>query len=769
MNIRVILATVICVFISNPIYSQRIQGKIVDDQGKPLSYANVCLLQRGDSAFINGATSKEDGTFMMEASCEDGIIKVSFMGYKTVYKNLMGKDAGVISLSSDARMLSDVTVKASHKYVKPNSRGIVVNMEGNPLSQLSSAEDAIKQMPMINAADGDITVLGKGTPEIYINNRKVRNKTELGQLSPDNIQKVEIITVPSSKYESSVGSVIIIRTKRKDAGLAGRVKTSGTVAEVLSGNGNVDLSYLSQNGLGLYATANYSTDGYKQERSYSENFNENLCNAVTSGNYKGRTQTFKLTTGSSYDFTTTNSIGIRYEYSRTPTSTFNSNSNNIYHLVNEDGQLSTINHSFNQSDLHYVNAYAAFKFGKKKNLELTADADYLYGANRGNGTAEEMMERTVSDISTRNGSAYHLAAAKANLNMEFGRWSVDAGVEYSNTKNRLSFASNASIGNDAFQSSQNKETQNLTSSYASFMYKPSALWSFSGGIRLEATGFSYMKDDVKVDAQSKSYMDILPDLSINYNQKNFSVGLSYKSRVGRPSYSMLNNNYSYATHTSWETGNPLLKSAVAHGVNLSFSWKETILNLSYSRLTRMISTIYTYLPTEQVNVRQEINLPNYNNYQAILSHTMQVGLWHPTFQGMLTLQDLKYGEPRTSYTKPSGLISINNRFDLPWGIFAYLNGTWTSKGHSTTVYQYADVFSMYVMLSKRVKNWSFNIFANDILDTYSQKSVIETNGVSYKTFRNGASQLVQLSVTYSFNKKKTFKGQGAAGAELNRL
>ena len=82
-----------------------------------------------------------------------------------------------------------------------------------------------------------------------------------------------------------------------------------------------------------------------------------------------------------------------------------------------------------------------------------------------------------------------------------------------------------------------------------------------------------------------------------------------------------------------------------------------------------------------------------------------------------------------------------------------------------------DNASVYVYLLKSVGNWSFSLLANDIFGTQKQKHLTHTNGVNVTEYRKGASQLIQLSVTYSFNSKnkKKYKGIGTGSSELNRF
>ena len=163
-----------------------------------------------------------------------------------------------------------------------------------------------------------------------------------------------------------------------------------------------------------------------------------------------------------------------------------------------------------------------------------------------------------------------------------------------------------------------------------------------------------------------------------------------------------------------------------------------------------------------------VNLPNYNIFLLTLSHSIDIGMWHPMLQGQIGFSDLEYGSPLRRYNKPIGAIYMQNRFDLPWGIYAYLMGTWSSRGNNS-VYYFYDNFNLSLMLSKSVGNWSFTLYGNDLCRTWRQKHMSITNGVNMLEYRKGASQCVQLSVTYSFKNKKKYKSTGTGSSELKRL
>ena len=93
--------------------AQTVKGKLVDESNHPLPYANVVLLSLPDSAFVSGTISGEDGLFKLEATSVNQIVKISSIGYKTVYKPTTPANMGIVQLVSDARMLGEVVVKAN--------------------------------------------------------------------------------------------------------------------------------------------------------------------------------------------------------------------------------------------------------------------------------------------------------------------------------------------------------------------------------------------------------------------------------------------------------------------------------------------------------------------------------------------------------------------------------------------------------------------------------------------------------------------------------
>ncbi len=133
--------------------AQTVSGKLIDENNKPLPYANVVLLSLPDSAFVSGTISSEDGTFKLETKSENQIMKISSIGYKTVYKPVTPANVGIVQLVSDAHMLGEVVVKANLPVTRMKNDALETNVQGTVLSKAGTAEDVLAHIPGLKKKD----------------------------------------------------------------------------------------------------------------------------------------------------------------------------------------------------------------------------------------------------------------------------------------------------------------------------------------------------------------------------------------------------------------------------------------------------------------------------------------------------------------------------------------------------------------------------------------------------------------------------------------
>jgi hypothetical protein len=210
---RIYLLLLVTIALIATTHAQNLTGKVVDENNTPLAYANV-ILQTADSIYLAGTTTQADGKFELVQSENAKLVNISFVGYTTFVKEIHSKDLGVIQLLPNAQLLGEVVVKSYLPKTQAKGDAMVTTVNGTVLEKAGTAEQLLDKIPNVTAQNGEINVFGRGTPEIYINGRKVRNKQELDQLSSDNIKSVEVVSNPGARYDASVKAVIRIITKK---------------------------------------------------------------------------------------------------------------------------------------------------------------------------------------------------------------------------------------------------------------------------------------------------------------------------------------------------------------------------------------------------------------------------------------------------------------------------------------------------------------------------------------------------------------------------
>lgn len=664
--------------------------------------------------------------------------------------------------------LMEVVVKASRKYVKPTSRGIKVSMVGNPVAKLGSASEALKQLPMIDASKGDIEVLGYGSPQIYINNKLVRNISELAMLSAENIKDVEIITNPSSKYSTDVSSVILIRTNKPNEGVHAIAAGNGTMSEVFSASGDVNVNYHTESGFTLFGDLSYGTSAYKQKRFYGEEFfilerPEELFHTQTHSNARSRSQSLSADGGLNYDFGK-HSVGVKYSFYRTPKSHYTDYAYTETDARSEASTITSCTDLNSQSSMHHVNMFGDFAL--PLSIGMRFDADYVNSSKKSFSNVDE--NESSEWVRNSNRTVSDLWAAKLILTRKFQNTEIEVGTDISRTSNNQGFMSVVSDNSFFLKPGEDDVKQNLYAAFGSFDWIPNQKWNVYGGLRWESTDSKYRHDNVLNPELSRSYGNILPNIGVSFNS-GIHATLFYRASVYRPSYQSLDNNYIYVTPTLWETGNPELKTTLVHRIGFNLSYRKFTLQSSFRVNERNSSAVYYYDTDKSINVTKPVNLPRYNSFQIVAVQQLDFGFWHPTLQGVFYVQDLKYGVPQRKYDKPLYTLSMNNRFDIPGGVYAYLSIFGMGTGNQDVVYSHGS-WQASLTINKSWKNWTLTLSANDLFGTWRQPFDTETNTIAYSSNRKGGSQSVSLSVRYTLNNAKgKYKGKTARQDEIDRL
>ena len=190
--------------------AQGISGRVIDEQSQPMPFVNVVLVNRADSAFVAGAVTKDDGTFSISTNKQDGLLKVSSVGYILMYIDARQGNVGDIQMQPYTQTLGEVVVKAD-KVIKKSDGMTVIPQKG--LLKLSTDGFDVIYGIMIPGLDvdrqkGSVTRLGQEVA-VYINGEKASN-AELRNIKPSSIVRIDYIDIPSGKFINDPFSLNII-------------------------------------------------------------------------------------------------------------------------------------------------------------------------------------------------------------------------------------------------------------------------------------------------------------------------------------------------------------------------------------------------------------------------------------------------------------------------------------------------------------------------------------------------------------------------------
>lgn len=192
--------------------SNKMMGRIVDTRHQPVDFANVALLNVGDSSLITGGVTNENGQFVIPCEAKKAIVKVSCVGYNTFYNVYGIGEIGVITLNEATVNLQEVVVMGHRKYILKENGRLTLNVQNSNLQNIGKAADVIKYVPGMLYTNSKYEVFGKGEPVIYIDGRKVANASELSLIPSSNVKSVQLITNPGAEYDAGTRSVIAIST-----------------------------------------------------------------------------------------------------------------------------------------------------------------------------------------------------------------------------------------------------------------------------------------------------------------------------------------------------------------------------------------------------------------------------------------------------------------------------------------------------------------------------------------------------------------------------
>ncbi len=748
-----------------------VTGCVLDENRVPMPYANVLLLNSADSTYVQGTVTGEDGAFSIAGEVETGILKISSVGYKTLYIDVVPGNVGSIVMEPDAAILGEVVVKGHRPVHKLGKEGLLTTIEGSILSQLGTAEDVLRNVPGILSKDGGIEVFGKGKPLIYINNRLMRDASELNELKSQDIVSVEIINTPGAKYDASVQSVIRIKTRKPlGEGWGGHLRSSIFQGE-MSRTYNAFLWNYRHQGLDVFGTVSDFENGWLQKYRITQDVTaDTLWHQDNHGRSQGNYNILRLVFGANYQFNDKHTMGIQY----------NSNirlkdvdkgffaakvtaNGNFY-----DSLITNSKNKTRHNMPHSLNFYYNGEVGK---TNIDFNADYYFTKNReSEWSLEQSQEWENRTVTSENTVRNELFAGKLVFSWTLWGGNLSAGSEIDYTHRNDDYLNPEQIVPSSY-------TEVKERNYSAFIEysRLTPIGQVSSGLRDEYVTTDYYSQGVHIDGQSRHQNHLFPSLSLSTQVGNVNAMLGYTMKIRRPTYFELSNKTYYSNRFTWQSGNPFLKPTIINNVSLDATWKFFSLNVSYSHLKDLVLQLGRQVEGHEATtlIVQE-NVDKKDVLTLSVTAAPHIGIWNPQLTVSMMKEWMKIPMPDGFYrpSRPIFMAQWNNNFKFIPSFTGSLNLDWQGRGDSENLSSRSHQLDLYISLAKTFLDdrLSVKVAGHDLFHRNGQDVLVHFGELTLWQHRTNETRYAEVTVRYHFNwTRSKYKGTGAGNEEKNRL
>lgn len=754
--------------------AQSITGKIVDEQGNAIQFANVAMLQSKDSVFVKGVVSDENGSFILNTPHQNGILKVTCIGYRTVFLNVTDDNLGVIVLKEESMTLGDVIVKSSLPKSKLKNGAVITTVAGSILEKTGNIYNLLDRIPNVTTQNGKINIFGIGEPVIYINGKKVRDNTELDRLNPDEISTVEVKQNPGAQYASNVKAVIRINTKKRTKdGFGFETRTFGKNDETsrIGGYEQLNINY-QKKGLETFTVLKIKDAESSIKQDLVQNtYVDNVWHQRNDIKGSIRNRQLYCGLGVNYQISNNSFIGASFNFNRM----FNKAVSNIATTIYKDyafteESASDIakpgNMSLASSNVYYM--------GKIGIVDINFNTDWLWDKDCSKVNTLERYQEYGGDwqdkaVHTKTNTKNELFASKLTLTLPLWKGQLSFGGEYSNT-NRNSSYDVQPMG--LLDKQDNRIKEGMASVFCDYTRKFGQLRVLAG-IRYENTDFNYYEEGKRIPEQSKRYGNLLPSLSLSLPVGKTQMQLSYGATIKRPSYYDMRSGIGYDNRYTYESGNPFLVSEISRNINYMVSYKWLMAEGIYTHVSDPIVMLtQSYKDNPNIALIQNVNWKPYNRIGASLSASPKFGIWHPSLSFHFFKQwfDMETHGGH-GLDNPKITVRFDNTIDTKFCTISLLL-TAQTKGDDETSYMYRNYFSSNLSIYKSFLKGKMVVFfyANDLLGTGNMHSKMYSGSMREIIHHDYSISEYSLTIRYRFNvAKKKYKGTGAGQIQKSRM
>ena len=777
----------IALLFSATLSSQIIKGRVIDENKAPVIFAAVTLTNPTDSSLVKATITEDLGIFSFEGiSTGKYELSISSIGYATYKKNIDFKenvlDLGTISIDTQTQNLEEVTVVSEKPMVQVLADKTVFNVENTINATGTSAFELLRKAPgVIVDNGGSFIVEGKTGVQIFIDGKLSVLQGEdltnyLESLQATDVESVEIITQPSSKYDAAgnAGIINIKLKKDKSLGTNGTFTSGLTVGDFGRTNSSINFNNREKKG-NFYGT-------YSNRFGKSTGFIELLRSQFG-------TQ-FDSRSSSIYD-RNTNNIKLGYDYylnsKHTIGAIVNGNFNNGFTTsttttpIREIGSIQNdsilIAENQRQNTSYNINANLNYKYADTLGRSINIDLDYgRYNSERDafqpntyfSGDGSQILNQRITFQDTP--IDINIATIKTDYEQNFlkGKLGLGFKLSYINTDNTFDFFNQINGQNilDSDQSNQFEYQENINAAYVNYNRKWGK-WNLQFGLRIENTdsdGILTSQQENEDDRVQRNYTDYFPSGGLTYqmNRKN-QFALTYSRRIQRPNYQSLNPFEYQLDELSFSKGNPFLQPQYTNNIKLSHTYNYRLTtSISYSYVSDFFAQV-TIADSETTNFLTTLNVADQEVINLGISYPKKIyEWWNVYFSLNAYISDFKATSDEFLPVRQETLsFYAQNTFNLSKSLRMEVSGWYSSPSIWGGTYQTQSLGSLNLAFQKKFWDDRFTarLSFNDILYTVPWRGTTQFGDLFINGTGGSDSRQVAFGLTYDFGRNEIKKAR----------
>ncbi|MBO7567221.1 MAG: TonB-dependent receptor, partial [Bacteroidales bacterium] len=542
--------------------SCRLTGLIIDENNLPIAYANVALLSVGDSTLTAGGISNETGHFAIPYSGGKVIVKISFIGYKTYFQLTDGNDLDTVRLVPEIVAIDGVVITGRRDVIKSETDRLQYIVSADQFVKGLTAKELARRVPMLTVSENNVSIVGKSATHFLLDGRLLPDEmaaSKLNTLKSEDIERIEVITIPPAKFkaEANAGYVNIVLRKDQTLGLRGDLTEAVYFKEHINSN--------------LTSSLNYAT------RKLDLSFSGGLSNTKGSNDH---TQTTVFKTHERHS-----------EYVRKfDWGIYNTNILAKYQLTDRSnlgllGALSTSRIKINQHDVtreKNIETITDMTSPKPDNYNLSAELFYdltldstgkmmslTYDYLNNYACQDERLTSENQNITTTGACRYRIDGWKVDFGLPFSSIFIETGLHYTQINNNSDV--NILRSQDDNLSNEYNYTEQTAAAYVSAWRQLSKKISIKAGLRVEKTWTSGRQVSIG-ESNSDNYIYLFPSVHFGWQATDkIHLGAAYSKGISRPDFQSLNPFRYYMTPNNYFAGNPYLTPGVTDNMEINFN------------------------------------------------------------------------------------------------------------------------------------------------------------------------------------------------------